>query len=76
MVFVAATAAGLCLTPIVTRAAVAWGLFDAPHGDRRVHTEPLPRVGGVAVFGAVAAGMVVMAGASITGLEWLGQSSS
>jgi UDP-GlcNAc:undecaprenyl-phosphate/decaprenyl-phosphate GlcNAc-1-phosphate transferase len=76
IVFIVATAAGLCLTPVVIRAAVAWGLFDPPHGDRRVHTEPLPRLGGVAVFGAVAAGLVVMAAASATGMEWLSQSSS
>jgi UDP-GlcNAc:undecaprenyl-phosphate/decaprenyl-phosphate GlcNAc-1-phosphate transferase len=75
IVFVAATAAGLCLTPMVIRLAVAWELFDAPHGDRRVHTEPLPRVGGVAVFGAVAVGLVAMALASLSGMEWLGKSS-
>ncbi|MCX5685206.1 MAG: MraY family glycosyltransferase [Planctomycetota bacterium] len=36
-------------TPIVTRIARAWGLVDKP-GVRKVHTTPVPRIGGVAVM--------------------------
>ena len=35
-------------TPIVTRIARAWGLVDKP-GPRKVHSTPIPRIGGTAV---------------------------
>lgn len=56
-VFVVAMITGLVFTPAVIRLAGAWGLFDPPHGDRRVHTQPLPRLGGVAVFVAMGVGL-------------------
>jgi UDP-GlcNAc:undecaprenyl-phosphate GlcNAc-1-phosphate transferase len=63
--------AGALLTPLVIRTAIAWELFDPPHEDRRVHTEPLPRIGGVAVFLAMGAGLLVAALASLGGVELL-----
>lgn len=42
----------LTLTPLVIRFAIARRLFDAPDGQRRIHSVPVPRIGGVAVFGA------------------------
>lgn len=45
----------LLITPIVMRSAGALKLFDAPDGDRRLHEQPLPRLGGVAVFLGAAA---------------------
>jgi UDP-GlcNAc:undecaprenyl-phosphate GlcNAc-1-phosphate transferase len=60
---------GAILTPLVIRFAVAWGLYDAPHGDRRVHTEPLPRLGGVAVFASVIVSLLAMAVASVVGVR-------
>jgi len=36
-------------TPIVTRVARAWGLVDKP-GPRKVHSTPIPRIGGAAVM--------------------------
>jgi UDP-GlcNAc:undecaprenyl-phosphate/decaprenyl-phosphate GlcNAc-1-phosphate transferase len=70
LVFAVAVAAGLGLTPLVIRAAAVWGIYDAPHGDRRVHTEPLPRLGGIAVFGAMGIGLVAMALGSLVGLSF------
>lgn len=72
IVFTISVIAGCVLTPAVIRLAVAWNLFDAPHGDRRVHTEPIPRIGGVAVFGSMAAGLVVLAVSSLSGLDPIG----
>jgi UDP-GlcNAc:undecaprenyl-phosphate/decaprenyl-phosphate GlcNAc-1-phosphate transferase len=71
VIFAVATAAGLGLTPLVIRLAGVWGLFDTPQGDRRVHTQPLPRVGGVAVFGAMGIGLFVMGLLSLRGGELL-----
>jgi UDP-GlcNAc:undecaprenyl-phosphate GlcNAc-1-phosphate transferase len=71
VIFAVALFAGLVLTPVVIRTAVAWDMFDPPHEDRRVHTEPLPRIGGVAVFMAMGAGLLVTALASLVGFELL-----
>jgi UDP-GlcNAc:undecaprenyl-phosphate/decaprenyl-phosphate GlcNAc-1-phosphate transferase len=45
-------AAGTCaiVTPLVRRMAFAVGVFDEPDDDRRVHEQPTPRLGGVAIF--------------------------
>ena len=40
----------LAITPLVKRSAGALSLFDAPDDDRRMHLEPVPRLGGVAVY--------------------------
>jgi UDP-GlcNAc:undecaprenyl-phosphate/decaprenyl-phosphate GlcNAc-1-phosphate transferase len=46
------------LTPLVTRLAIRVGAYDIPGRDRpRVHTRPIPRIGGL----AIAAGIVVPA---------------
>jgi UDP-GlcNAc:undecaprenyl-phosphate GlcNAc-1-phosphate transferase len=70
-IFLVALIAGAVLTPVVIRMAVAWEMYDPPHEDRRVHTEPLPRIGGVAVFLAMGAGLLVTAVASSGGVELL-----
>src|SRR5690625_4517697 len=46
----------LLITPVVARYAVHNRIFDIP-GGRRVHERPVPRLGGVAVFVGVAAGL-------------------
>lgn len=43
------------LTPLVIRFAIAVGAVDHP-GPRKVHAEPIPRIGGVAVFAGFLAG--------------------
>src|SRR3712207_5126537 len=40
----------MVLTPIVARVAIRLGAFDVPGRDRpRVHTRPIPRIGGLAM---------------------------
>jgi UDP-GlcNAc:undecaprenyl-phosphate GlcNAc-1-phosphate transferase len=46
------------LTPLVRRAAVAGGFMHEAR-DRDVHVVPIPLLGGLAVFGGLAAGLVV-----------------
>lgn len=45
----------LLVTPLVIRSAGALKLYDSPDGDRRMHVQPVPRLGGVAVFLSAAA---------------------
>jgi UDP-GlcNAc:undecaprenyl-phosphate GlcNAc-1-phosphate transferase len=45
----------LLITPMVIRAAGALKLYDSPDGERRMHAQPVPRLGGVAVFLGAAA---------------------
>jgi UDP-GlcNAc:undecaprenyl-phosphate GlcNAc-1-phosphate transferase len=55
------------LTPLVARLAVAVGALDMP-GDRKIHTGPIPRLGGLAVVTSIA---VVLAGAPLlSGGRW------
>ena len=58
---------GLVLTPVVTSAATAVGLVDAP-GGRKVHSTSVPRLGGVAVATAAAAALTI----TVLTLGWLG----
>jgi UDP-GlcNAc:undecaprenyl-phosphate GlcNAc-1-phosphate transferase len=51
------------LTPVVRRLSVQWGLVDEPDG-RKVHTAPISRLGGVAIF----AGFMVAFAA-----QWIGE---
>jgi UDP-GlcNAc:undecaprenyl-phosphate GlcNAc-1-phosphate transferase len=62
IVLVAGTLLSLLFTPLVTSAALALGLVDAP-GGRKVHLVSVPRVGGVAVVAA--------AGVALTGAAWV-----
>jgi UDP-GlcNAc:undecaprenyl-phosphate GlcNAc-1-phosphate transferase len=48
--FVLALAATALITPLVCRMAIKLGHFDEPDGQRRVHSEPTPRIGGVAIY--------------------------
>lgn len=67
IVLAACTLLSLLLTPLVTAAALAIGLVDAP-GGRKVHLVSVPRVGGVAV--------VLAAGLALTGVIWLAPSAA
>jgi UDP-GlcNAc:undecaprenyl-phosphate GlcNAc-1-phosphate transferase len=50
LTFVLAAVACALVTPLVRRMAFAVGVFDEPDGDRRVHTQPTPRLGGIAIY--------------------------
>ena len=58
--FGVALAASLALTYAVRGVARRVGLYD-PCGDRKLHTTPIPRVGGVAIFLSVALALGVIA---------------
>ena len=50
----------LVVTPIVRRFAIRRGLVDSP-GGRKVHTRPIPRLGGVGLFAGVMAAVATQA---------------
>src|ERR1041385_3130355 len=44
----------LLLTPIFKRLSFQWGYVDQPNLERKIHTQAMPLLGGLAVFGAFA----------------------
>jgi UDP-GlcNAc:undecaprenyl-phosphate GlcNAc-1-phosphate transferase len=40
----------LALTPVVRRKAIAWGAMAIPDDERRLHQQPTPQFGGVAIY--------------------------
>lgn len=38
------------ITPLVRNLALRYGLVDEPDGHRKIHKEPIPRVGGIAIL--------------------------
>ena len=59
--FVLSMLVALTLTPLVTRLAHAKGWYDVPSGGRKIHSRPIPRVGGLAVVSAFFAPLVGLA---------------
>jgi UDP-GlcNAc:undecaprenyl-phosphate GlcNAc-1-phosphate transferase len=55
--FLIAWLSGLVLVPIIRRLAFLLGFVDTPN-NRKIHTRPIPRVGGVAIFLATLFGAV------------------
>lgn len=47
--FFVSLVSGLILVPIVRRVSLKLGLVDRP-GGRKIHTKPVPRIGGLAIF--------------------------
>ncbi|MBB6170310.1 UDP-GlcNAc:undecaprenyl-phosphate GlcNAc-1-phosphate transferase [Nocardiopsis mwathae] len=60
LTFVIAVAVTYLLTPFVRRAAITFGAVP-PVRDRDVHTEPIPRLGGIAIYGGFAAALLISA---------------
>src|SRR5581483_2077236 len=50
LLFLTSFALSFALTPLIRNASFKLGFVDNPEDDRRVHTSPVPRVGGVAIF--------------------------
>lgn len=48
--FFTALVISFILTPIVRKLAIRVGAFDIPKDDRRVHSEPMPYLGGLAIY--------------------------
>ena len=55
--FATALVVALWATPVVGRAARACGIVDKPDGVLKKHKEPVPYLGGVAIFGAFLVGL-------------------
>jgi UDP-GlcNAc:undecaprenyl-phosphate GlcNAc-1-phosphate transferase len=51
--FIISLTSSLFLTPVLRRAAQRLGWVDVPRDGRRLHTLPIPRVGGIAVYCSV-----------------------
>jgi UDP-GlcNAc:undecaprenyl-phosphate GlcNAc-1-phosphate transferase len=49
LIFAASLGLALGLTPLVSKLAVHFNLVDRPT-ERKVHREPIPRLGGVAIY--------------------------
>ncbi|WP_455377762.1 hypothetical protein [Petrachloros mirabilis] len=49
------------LTPLIRRAAFALGAVDMP-GERKIHSEPIPRIGGVAIVLSFAVTLAIASG--------------
>ncbi|MBL8031639.1 MAG: glycosyltransferase family 4 protein, partial [Candidatus Doudnabacteria bacterium] len=54
--FILAAALSLAFTPLAKRVAVRLRCVDKPGRERKIHTKPMPLMGGLAVFGTVAVG--------------------
>src|ERR1051325_4508297 len=52
-IFVMALVSSLFMTPVIRRLAQRRGWFDVPRDKRRLHSRPIPRLGGVAIYFAV-----------------------
>lgn len=52
--FILAAVLAFGLTPIAKRIAKLIGAIDVPKDERRIHTKPIPRLGGLAIFGGYA----------------------
>jgi len=50
LTFAIAAIAVVLVTPLVRRMAFAVGMFDEPDAQRRVHSQPTPRLGGIAIY--------------------------
>jgi UDP-GlcNAc:undecaprenyl-phosphate/decaprenyl-phosphate GlcNAc-1-phosphate transferase len=64
---VSAALMSLLLTPLVARLAVRVGAVDMP-GERKVHTTPVPRLGGLAVVASIA--MTFVGATFLSGGVW------
>lgn len=51
--FILATVLSYALTPLVRRWAIGWGVLDYPDALRRIHSRPIPRLGGLAIYASL-----------------------
>jgi UDP-GlcNAc:undecaprenyl-phosphate GlcNAc-1-phosphate transferase len=66
--FLASCGLSFFLTPRLRDLAIAWGIVTPPELDRHVHTGPVPRLGGVAIYFSLM--LVLVAGLFVA--VWLG----
>src|ERR1039458_6584045 len=62
----------LLLTPLVRNLAWHYGIVDQPDQQRKIHSSPIPRLGGVAIFAAVvgAYGLLLVVRLSSGAIVW------
>lgn len=63
LLIASAVFSGLCtvaLIPVVHKIGLKYELLDQPDGKRKVHTKPIPRVGGLAILCAVAITLLIL----------------
>jgi UDP-GlcNAc:undecaprenyl-phosphate GlcNAc-1-phosphate transferase len=67
-------ALALLLTPLVRNLAWRFGIVDQPDQQRKIHSAPIPRMGGVAIFASVvlAYGLLLVARLSSGAIVWEG----
>lgn len=58
--FAASLVGALLLLPVIRQLAHRVGWVDAPDGNRKVHREPVPNVGGLGIIGGVLLGLVAV----------------
>jgi UDP-GlcNAc:undecaprenyl-phosphate GlcNAc-1-phosphate transferase len=58
LIFVASLVVATLATPVMRRVALRYRFLDQP-AQRKLHGQPIPLLGGIAIFAAVIAGMVV-----------------
>ena len=58
--FIIAVLIGTVLTPIVRKLARRFGVLDHARSSRKVHGEPIPRLGGIAIVIAFYAPMIAL----------------
>jgi UDP-GlcNAc:undecaprenyl-phosphate GlcNAc-1-phosphate transferase len=66
--FVISAVVGTILTPIVSRLARRFGVLDHAHSSRKIHGQPIPRLGGIAIVTAFYAPMVALLFIHTTGV--------
>ena len=62
----------LFLTPLVRNVAWHFGIVDQPDQERKIHSSPIPRIGGVAIFASVigAYGLLLIVRFSSGAIVW------
>lgn len=60
LLFVLAASGSLILTPLVRRTCERFGWLDASLDGRRLHAKPVPRLGGVAIFGSILIALAIL----------------
>ncbi len=56
----AALTIALALTPLCRKLAIRWGLLDQPDHNRKIHANPIPRIGGVPLVIAYLGSFVIL----------------
>lgn len=73
VIFITAFITGLIFTPVAIRLAPKIGAVDIPKDNRRMHTKPMPRFGGLAIFIGTIASLLLLNFALMGKVEVMGE---